>query len=446
MAINILIQYPGRVTLSDANYTFGSAKNETGPGNNDGTPYEIARANDIFGFQQAILLADGGATPSGSAETQLASQYLDGVTRVGNIYPFQLDTGSVNAIVITPDPEIVSYKIGQWYLVKIAVTNTGAVTMDVSGLGTVAVQYKNAALVADDLIGGLLYIFAFDGTDWEATRVEPVDASLTVKGVLALAAEAEVDTGTDSAKAVTSNTLSQAIEGTYSVSGPANAYVLATVGKSKQGPNGYFVGMRVRFTPAVVNATPLTVDVAGLGAKNVRNRAGVLVIAGDLNTVNEAKLVYDGADLIDMKASIRVLASRSTAQSIANSTETAIILNAESFDSGAMHDNVTLNTRITVPSGFTKIKFTAQVSWFPNGSGDRRFNVRKNGSSFIYAGAVLITVRAATGGNTRMMGSTGWIDVIGGDFFELLVLQTSGGNLNILGSSPAETWFQAEVK
>jgi len=71
----------GRITAADANYPFGSSKDETGAGANDGTPYFKARADDIFGLQQAIL-EEAGITPSGNADTAILSQYMEGLKKI----------------------------------------------------------------------------------------------------------------------------------------------------------------------------------------------------------------------------------------------------------------------------------------------------------------------------------------------------------------------------
>lgn len=68
----------GRVTAADANYPYGSSKDETAPGAGDGTPYFKARADDIFGFQQALLAA-ASIVPSGSADNAVTSQYLNAI-------------------------------------------------------------------------------------------------------------------------------------------------------------------------------------------------------------------------------------------------------------------------------------------------------------------------------------------------------------------------------
>lgn len=68
----------GRITAVDGNYPYGSSKDETAPAAGDGTPYFKGRADDIFGFQQALLKA-AGIVPSGNAETALESEYLKAI-------------------------------------------------------------------------------------------------------------------------------------------------------------------------------------------------------------------------------------------------------------------------------------------------------------------------------------------------------------------------------
>ena len=75
MAIDPSTQYSGQVEAPDSDYPYGGAKNETSVDALDGTPYEKAGLNDIFGFQQA-LLSQAGIVPSGDSETAPVSQYL----------------------------------------------------------------------------------------------------------------------------------------------------------------------------------------------------------------------------------------------------------------------------------------------------------------------------------------------------------------------------------
>jgi len=81
MAIRPDTTYPGKINAADANYSYGSARNITAPGDGTGTPLEQAWLNELFGMQQA-LLKGAGIVPSGAVETQLASQYAQAIAEL----------------------------------------------------------------------------------------------------------------------------------------------------------------------------------------------------------------------------------------------------------------------------------------------------------------------------------------------------------------------------
>lgn len=82
MAIRPSAQYPGQIDTTDsANYPHGKARNRSAPDVFDGTPWERAFVNDLFGMQQAIL-GDADITPSDVPDTVQASQYLEGIKRL----------------------------------------------------------------------------------------------------------------------------------------------------------------------------------------------------------------------------------------------------------------------------------------------------------------------------------------------------------------------------
>lgn len=77
MAINLSTTY-ANVTPPDANYTYGSAKNETAPGALDGTPIEKAGLDDIYGLMQSLLVS-AGIVPNGNPDTVQVPQYLQAI-------------------------------------------------------------------------------------------------------------------------------------------------------------------------------------------------------------------------------------------------------------------------------------------------------------------------------------------------------------------------------
>lgn len=75
------------------------------------------------------------------------------------------DTGSSNAYVITPVPAISSYVTGQQFTTIIANSNTGPSTLDVSGIGAIAIKKNiNQALTGGELKAGSIVTFTYDGT------------------------------------------------------------------------------------------------------------------------------------------------------------------------------------------------------------------------------------------------------------------------------------------
>ncbi len=85
------------------------------------------------------------------------------------------DTGAVNAYVITPTPAITAYASGQSFYFYPANTNTAASTLNVSGLGTKAIQYGGQAIPANFLLTSVIARVIYDGTQFQlqntATRV-----------------------------------------------------------------------------------------------------------------------------------------------------------------------------------------------------------------------------------------------------------------------------------
>lgn len=84
MSNDIRTLYPGRVNPADTNYPFGSIKNESVPGANDGTPLTAEWGNDFEALKQAVL-AGAGEVPNGSTDTVTASQMYDALNRVHSL-------------------------------------------------------------------------------------------------------------------------------------------------------------------------------------------------------------------------------------------------------------------------------------------------------------------------------------------------------------------------
>jgi hypothetical protein len=125
---------------------------------------------------------------------------------------------------------------------------------------------------------------------------------------------------------------------------------------------------------------------------------------------------------------VGVRVNKSAGQSLVTNTFTVATWDQEDFDTNSMHDNVTNNSRLTVPSGKGGYYLiTGVMSYATNGTGYRRSFFTKNG------------VFANIGANTQINGSTGQPETLtssfvvalsAGDYVEMQLFQTSGGALS----------------
>jgi len=128
-------------------------------------------------------------------------------------------------------------------------------------------------------------------------------------------------------------------------------------------------------------------------------------------------------------------------QSTANGVYYDITWNQEYYDTDSIHDTATNNTRLTVPAGITKVKFSAQTSWASHATGYRTMFLRKNGGAPTPNFEQMTPVTSAV--LLKVMMSTCAFTVTGGDYFELRVVQTSGGALEV--NNGLDAWFAMEI-
>lgn len=124
---------------------------------------------------------------------------------------------------------------------------------------------------------------------------------------------------------------------------------------------------------------------------------------------------------------------KSATQSINSATLTTITFDQETHDSFAMHDNVTNNSRITVPrTGYYEIK--VEIGFAANATGQRGYILLKNAAE---VGRCIVGAGGATT-STTVIGSH-IIAATANEYFEIQGYQTSGGALNVLNSP--QTYF-----
>jgi hypothetical protein len=126
-------------------------------------------------------------------------------------------------------------------------------------------------------------------------------------------------------------------------------------------------------------------------------------------------------------------------QSIPTSTLTAVTFDSETIDTDAFHSTSTNTSRITIPTGLGgKYRFTLGMLWDQNGTGNRYLQLFKNGAGFRYGADLAPTAGLYIGYNYSWI-----VSAVAGDYFELFVNQTSGGNL-VLYKRETESLFQCQ--
>ncbi len=118
-----------------------------------------------------------------------------------------------------------------------------------------------------------------------------------------------------------------------------------------------------------------------------------------------------------------------------STTASAIAWDTEDYDVGGWHDNAINNSRLTVPSGVTRVRLVGGISDVSSVSSQMLGTIRKNGSD-TYNGVA--STETDTSGGDRLMIASPVLEVIAGDYFELYGFGSSRT------TDADATWFSIE--
>ncbi len=128
-------------------------------------------------------------------------------------------------------------------------------------------------------------------------------------------------------------------------------------------------------------------------------------------------------------------------QSILSGVQTVLAFNSERFDTDAMHDNVTNNSRITINTA-GKYIVACQIRWAVAATADMRLlTITLNGVTTIANLPTGIEVYSNVIQYAQAL--TTMHDFAAGDFLEAEVLQDSGGALNVTSQAQSSPEFWA---
>jgi hypothetical protein len=176
------------------------------------------------------------------------------------------DTGAANAYVITCSPIPSAYKAGMGVRFKATNANSGASTINVNGLGTVAIKRAGGAAVATgDILSGQVVSLVHDGVNFQMENYTGASGAQTVTNN-SVGVPYVVDTGA-----------SNALIGTYS---PA-------IGS-------YVAGLTIAIKLANTVTGAFTINCNGLGVKNVKLGDITDPLPNIFPTGMVLLLIYDG--------------------------------------------------------------------------------------------------------------------------------------------------------
>lgn len=115
----------------------------------------------------------------------------------------------------------------------------------------------------------------------------------------------------------------------------------------------------------------------------------------------------------------------SSTVSLSDSTWTALALDTEQWDVGAMHSTSVNTSRVTIPTGQGGLyAFMGQCGFAANATGVRKLAIARNGTR------IWSTVIPATASDNVVLHINAQYPATAADYFELHAYQSSGGALN----------------
>lgn len=300
---------------------------------------------------------------------------------------------------------------------------------------------------------------AYDATNWNGSLEVPTknavrDKIESLSGGFTAASTTEVLTGTDTSKGVTSDALAALWEQGSDV---------ASSGTISLGEGGYFF---ITGTTTITDIDFAT-DKAGreawvkfAGALTLTHNASTLILPGGANITTAAGdtacFKSEGSDVVrcvsyNKASGLAVvlpsfrgaLVKKAADQTTANYTAgAAVAWDAETYDTDSIHDNSTNNSRLTVPSGVTKVRLNATVVIDLVTTGlYTTLIIRKNGSN-AYDGAGSCINLADNFNVGRLNVTTAVLSVSSGDYFEAYVLIQTDTSVTIVA---AQSSFSMEI-
>jgi hypothetical protein len=270
-------------------------------------------ANIPFGSNKITGLGAGTAATDAANLGQVQSTVAKLITVTGT-----------DTITGTMSPALTAYAAGQLFYFVANAANTGAVTINIDGLGAKSITRDGAtALAAGDINSGEFVVVIYDGTRFQMINAANSFGNTTINGTLTV-------TGNTGLQANVSITSTLSVGGTFAVTGAATlGSTLAVTGKSD---------LPTVSTASINAAVAVVTGLTATGASIASMNAGVALLTtatvttltatgASIASANIGNLQFTAASIASINAGVAVITNlTATGASIASANVgTAVI-------------------------------------------------------------------------------------------------------------------------
>jgi len=267
-------------------------------------------ANIPFGNNKITSLGAGTAATDASNMSQVQSTAAKLITVTGT-----------DTITGTMSPALASYAAGQLFYFIANAANTGAMTINIDGLGAKSITRDGStALIAGDVNTGEIVVICYDGTRFQMINAANSFGNTTINGTLTV-------TGNTGLQANVSITSALSVGGVFAVTGAATlGSTLAVTGKSDL-PTVSTASMNaavaVVTTGTVTNLTSTSASIASMnaGVALLTNATVTTLTAtgASIASANIGNLQFTAASIASINAGVAVITNlTATSASIAS--------------------------------------------------------------------------------------------------------------------------------
>lgn len=218
----------------------------------------------VKGIVQAATQAQTDARTTTGSTGALLFPTLD-VIRATKYSDYAVDSVGTDSYAITVTPAITAYAAGQVFVFKAGTANTGAATLNVSGLGAKTIKKDvTSDLATGDILANQDVMVVYDGTNFQL-----------LSGLANLGQKIQN---------------SEYVYAADSVGTDAYAVTLVPA------PSAYAAGQRFVFKAGTANTDAATLNVNSLGAKNIYKGSDQALETGDIKSGQIVEVVYDGTE------------------------------------------------------------------------------------------------------------------------------------------------------